>query len=115
MKVLSLKASSLVENLVAMTIISLAIGMGMLLFIQLGGPGLRNLKLMKSQQLMSEYFRRQELHFDPQIKTPEVEGFYIESSLNAKGKNLRGLTLVAYESASGKIIYSRVRWFYVER
>ncbi len=114
MKVLSLRSSSLVENLIAMTIISLAIGMGMMIFIQLAGPGLRNRKMLEAQHLATEYFRKQELQLDLDRPGPSMEGFTTTVDVDASKKDLLGLHLMVLEVGSNRVIYERKRWYYAE-
>ncbi|QNR23224.1 type II secretion system protein [Croceimicrobium hydrocarbonivorans] len=108
-----LEASTLVENLVAMTVISLVLGFGMMIFLRLNGPGGTNQRLAEVQQVASQYFQKQELDFKLEYLPPDISGWTLSIDKEHKGEHLIGLHFRAESNKNSGLSYERIRWFYV--
>lgn len=106
-------SSTLVEVLVAMTIISLVAGLSMVIFLQVSGPSSSIRSLVLAQQKTSEVMdtvspgwilKRTE-------KWIEFQEFDLKFTVRMVGKNLSELTVEAVDNQE-RTIYQRNRVFY---
>lgn len=108
-----IKATTLVETLVSMTIISLVAGMAMLIFWQVSSPGssIRELLLaqQKSGELVDELIRENGVY----ERTLLYSNLSFEQRLVDLGDNLKQVEIDVFDN-QGKRVYHRKRVFYAK-
>lgn len=109
-----IKGSTLVEVLVAMTIISLVAGLSMVIFFQVSGPSSSIRSLVFAQQKTSEVMDTVSSGWigKQSEKWIEFQEFDLKLSTRWIEKNLSELTIEAVDNHE-RTIYQRNRIFYV--
>lgn len=109
-----IKGSTLVEVLVAMTIISLVAGLSMVIFFQVSGPSSSIRSLVFAQQKTSEIMDTvsQKWMMTHPEKWIEFQEFDIKLTTRWVESNLNELSIEAVDNHE-RIIYQRSRIFYV--
>ncbi len=106
------RASTLVETLVAAAILSIVAGLGIMIFLRLSTPSSNGAALLEAQQ--TTYALSIPSPFSPELpENREVAKgpLFYESSWAHRGEALNEQTLTVTD-ASGNIVYTRKRLYY---
>jgi hypothetical protein len=111
-KIKKLRASSLIENLVAMTIISIVMGIGFSLFVHISKRQAQDYKMLFIHSEINNYFRAYPLNTS--IHNWNENHFKLKFHVHTKGldEHLRKVTVIAYDIEDTKL-YERTRTFYI--